>query len=158
ALARTAGAAHLPALLAATATFTPRELRRTEAVVVGLGRRAVPTLVHWLRDAHTLAPARVVAVRALGQLAPPQLDAILPELLHQCVRTLYRDVGTARQLESGNDAGPGRRILAALLRGRREPRLAFILELLTAAGRLAATETIAAGLRATGTKERGFAV
>ncbi len=145
-------------LLRGLGSVAPTERRHLERLVIGFGPRAVPAVVNVLRDVRVSLAARSVAARALGKVALPQLEAMMPEMMDALVQRLYFLVGCRQSLAERKSTEPGLACLALVLADLPNLTLELAFELLSVAGRLPGYESIVAALRSDNGKERGFAL
>lgn len=138
--------------------YTPGDRRRIERLILSFGPRTVPLLTTIAQSSHFPVAARCVALRAIGKLSFPQVDALARPLIASTLNRAYRFLGSYLALtrEPKNEAGH-----AVLTRIHHDfPALAIeiVLETLTIAGRLPGYEAPLAALQGGQSKERGYAI
>ncbi|MEM8995459.1 MAG: MFS transporter [Acidobacteriota bacterium] len=149
-------------LLALAGGFTPIEVRRCEQVVCSMGLKSVPQIIQALRDEGLTYAAHSISARALGKLAPAQLEALSPELIEAELDRATAALGRAAELDREIAGAPHPPAALCVLRRiyRDAPRapLDFILELLSIGGRLPDFELLASSLRSPNPKLRADAL
>lgn len=148
----------LPPLLAVADTLTPFERRQCEALVERMDLKAVPTLVQVLSSADASYPARSLASRALGRMAPAQLAALSPDLIRRELLHAYSGMRRATLLEARQELAPGLQVLRRLHGDAPRAAVDFILELLSISGQLPDYEMLSAALRSRNVRQRGDAI
>jgi len=148
----------IPAILAAAARLSPRELRAVEALMVSLGEAAIPRLMQVL--SHYQAPyrARAVAARALSTLSHAQFLSQLDRLVDEELGETGPRLAVAEALEAEQDGTPAMRLLAQAYRERIAGSVDFTLELLALSGRVPDFDLLIVSLHSANPKVRGNAI
>jgi len=158
---RIGDATALPALLAIVDGFTPAERRRTLQLTVRLGLGSVPLLVEIAQQQRFISAGRSVALRALGQLALPQMQLLATPLVEQAARRAYTVLSIYLVLTQ-DGRGPateaGHAVLIRRCREYSAGKVEFILETLAVAGRLPNFEALLAALSSGQSKDHGYAI
>lgn len=157
-LGRIADSSSLAPLLALAGRFSPHERRLTERLVVEFGPRAVPTLVNVVQNLDFPLFARSIALRTLGRLAFPQLEALAPALIDALVQRSYMLVGCSAALSAVPNPGAGVAMLAFVYRGLPRLTLEMSLEVLSVTGRLPGYDSIVGALRSGHPRDRAYAI
>lgn len=119
-------------ILSIAARFPLADSRLVEEALMGMGAKATPAVVRVLRDFQASFRSRIIAMRILAQIAPPQVVAMAPELIDKEFRR-SDEVATADQLD-------------------------FILEVLSLSGTLPDLNLIRTSLRRSNARDRANAV
>lgn len=157
-LGRIADSSCLRELLALADRFSTAERQAAERMIVEFGPRAVPMLINVAQSVAMPLFGRLIAVRALGYLAFPQLEAIAPALIEGRIERMYMLAGYSAALAKIRPTGPGLATLALVYRRLPELALEMVLEILSVTGRLSAYDSIVAALRAGSERERAYAI
>ena len=145
-------------LLWAAEHFSSSESRRLEAIISGMGLKAIPAVIHVLRNVSAPFHSRSVAVRALSRLAMPQLLLITEELIEDELRRAQQSVAAHRALLAEPGAGVGQTVLTRFYRDAAAEGLEFVLELLSLTGRLPDFDLIRASLAFANPRDRANAI
>jgi hypothetical protein len=127
-------------------------------VLVQIGQKGVPNIVADLRDSERPFEGRIVAARALSQIAFPQFETLSPHLLRDEVRRGRRYGERLAVLRTEGPDEPGIRILTRYYQDTIERTSDFILEFLSLSGRIPNFEMITAALRSAVPKTRANAL
>lgn len=157
-IGRMADSTSVAPLLALAGRFSPRERRQTEQLIIGFGPRAVATLVMVVQNPNFPSFARSIALRALGHLAFPQLEALAPALIDNLVRRAYLLAGCSAALQRLSEPGTGIAMLTLVYRDLPRLALEMLLEVLSVTGRLPGYDSVVAALRSDQPRERGYAL
>ncbi len=150
--------AAIPPLLWAAEHFSSSESRRLEAIISGMGLKAIPAVIHLLRNVSAPFHSRSVAVRALSRLAMPQLLLITEELIEDELRRAQEAVAAHRALIADSGGGVGLTVLTRFYRDAAAEGLEFVLELLSLTGRLPDFDLIRASLAFANPRDRANAI
>jgi MFS family permease len=150
--------AAIPPLLWAAEHFSSSESRRVEAIISGMGLKAIPAVIHLLRNVSAPFHSRSVAVRALSRLAMPQLLLITEELIEDELKRAQEAVAAHRALVADRGAGVGQTVLTRFYRDAAAEGLEFVLELLSLTGRLPDFDLIRASLAFANPRDRANAI
>ncbi len=146
-------------LLRAAEFFSAGEGHQLEELVLGLGPKAVPRIIHLLRDPAVAYRSRSLAARALARLALPQLELVVDELIEGSVARAARVADAGSTLERHRtEASVGLLVLRRFYRDSAADLLEFILQLLSLAGRLPDFDLIRASLAFADPKDRANAI
>lgn len=148
----------IPQVLTAVARLSPRELRAAEAMLVGLGERAVPRLMQVLGDYRAAYRARAVAARALSTLSHAQFLSQLDRLVGEELEETARRLAVAERFAAEGEAEPVIALLAEAYRQRIAASVDFTLELLALGGRLPDFDLLIVSLHSANPKVRGNAI
>lgn len=148
----------IPQLLEAASRLSPRELRATEAVLVGFGEAAIPRLMQTLGA--YLAPyrARAVAARVLSTLSHAQFMSQLDRLVAEELGETGPRLAIAERFEAEAHRSPAISLLAHAYRQRIGESVDFTLELLALGGRLPDFDLLIVSLHSANPKVRGNAI
>lgn len=145
-------------LLWAAEHFSSAESRQLEAIIAGMGLKAIPAVIHLLRNVSAPFHSRSVAVRALSRLAMPQLLLIVEELIDDELKRARQAVLAHRALIADAGVGVGQTVLARFYRDAAAEGLEFVLELLSLTGRLPDFDLIRASLAFANQRDRANAI
>jgi MFS family permease len=145
-------------LLWAAEHFSSGESRRLEAIISGMGLKAIPAVIHLLRNVSAPFHSRSVAVRSLSRLAMPQLLLITEELIEDELRRAQEAVAANRALLAEHGSGVGATVLTRFYRDAAAEGLEFVLELLSLTGRLPDFDLIRASLAFANPRDRANAI
>lgn len=145
-------------LLWAAEHFSSAESRQLEAIIAGMGLKAIPAIIHLLRNNAAPFHSRSVAVRALSRLAMPQLLLIVEELIDEELQRARQAVLAHRSLAADRGTGVGQTVLTRYYRDAAAEGLEFVLELLSLTGRLADFDLIRASLSFANARDRANAI
>ncbi len=148
----------IPPLLRISDSFSPYEQRYVGRVLNAIGLKSVPNVVSVLEDARFSYAGRIIAARALGRVALPQLESISPTLIETEIRRAYQFAYFHDVLQADGAIESGAIVLSRFYRDMQDLIIDFILEILTIAGRLPDFELISSSLRSRNPKERGNAI
>jgi hypothetical protein len=148
----------IPQILAAAARLSPRELRATETLMVGLGEAAIPRLMQVLGNYQAPYRARAVAARALSSLSHAQFVSQLDQLVSEELDETGRRLGVAERFAVEGGRSPALRLLADAYRQRIGESVDFTLELLALGGLLPDFDLLIVSLHSANPKVRGNAV
>ncbi|MBL8245631.1 MAG: HEAT repeat domain-containing protein [Rhodanobacteraceae bacterium] len=145
-------------LLWAAEHFSSAESRQLEAIIAGMGLKAIPGVIHLLRNVSAPFHSRSVAVRALARLAMPQLLLITEELIDDELKRAREAVMAHRALAADRDDGVGQTVLTRFYRDAAAEGLEFVLEVLSLTGRLPDFDLIRASLAFANARDRANAI
>jgi AAA family ATP:ADP antiporter len=148
----------IPQILAAAAQLSPRELRATEAVLVGFGEAAIPRLMQALRNYQTPYRARSMAARALSTLSHAQFMSQLDRLVREELGETGPRLAVAQRFEAEARRSPAMSLLAHAYRQRIGESVDFTLELLALGGLLPDFDLLIVSLHSANPKVRGNAI
>jgi len=148
----------IPQILAAAARLSPRELRATEAMLLGLGDAAIPRLMQGLANYQTPYRARAVAARALSSLSHAQFVSQLDKLVTAELDETGRRLAVAERFQAESGRSPALKLLADAYRQRIGESVDFTLELLALGGLLPDFDLLIVSLHSANPKVRGNAV
>jgi hypothetical protein len=148
------------ALLLGAEHFAAGESRRLEEVVRSMGLKAIPGIIHVLRDAAAPYHSRSIALRALSRLAMAQLLMVADELIDAELGRAEQAVSAHRALSAQREArrSTGCAVLTRYYRDAAAQGLEFVLELLSLSGRLPDFDLIRASLSFANARDRANAV
>ena len=156
--AKLADAEAMAALLADASQQTPRERRRSAAMLVDFGEPAIPHLVAALRDAHRLQAERAVAARALASLSPAQFAAQSATIVEAGLDRARQAMESAARLDAAPEASGLAGLLARAQRERATASIDFTLELLALRGLLPDSDLLIVSLHSSNAKVRANAM
>ena len=148
----------IPGVLAAAARLSPRELRASETLVVGLGEAAIPRLMQVLTNYQMPYRARAVAARALSTLSPAQFVSQLDKLVREELDETGPRQGVAERFAAEAGRSPALSLLAEAYRQRIGESVDFTLELLALGGQLPDFDLLIVSLHSANPKVRANAV
>ncbi|MBD3268348.1 cyclic nucleotide-binding domain-containing protein [bacterium] len=148
----------IPPMLSLAEHFSPFERRQVNQVILAMGLRGIPSIVHILKNESYSYPARSIAARALAHLALHQLQSLIPELVARELPRAYKMLYYHQVLASQQSSSSGIFVLSRYYRDEQVTTLEFILELLTLGGQLANHEMIASALQSNNPKIWGNAI
>lgn len=150
----------LDVLLQAARHFSVAEGRQLESLIVGLGPRAIATVIHLLRNPTTSSHSRTIAARALARLARPQLDLIADDLMLTELSRARELAQTATLLgaEADERDSDGIAVLRRYYHDSATDGLHFVLQLLGLTERLPDVDLIQASLTFANAKDRANAI
>lgn len=151
-------AGSITAMLWAAEHFSSSESRQLEATISGIGLKAIPALIHLLRNVSAPFHSRSIAVRALSRLAMPQLLLITDELIEDELKRAHAAVLGHRSLLADPHEGVGQTVLTRFYRDAAAEGLEFVLELLSLTGRLPDFDLIRASLSFANARDRANAI
>lgn len=144
-------------IIGASVHFRANERRLTEALVIKMGLRTVPTLLSITKDTSMHDRCRTLSGKILGQLALPQLHANLYEIISVEIEKAYFYFYHHHMIQS-EDPNVDLSILKdALLTGFHSV-IDFIIQMLGAAGSLEDCELLSRSLRSRSLKVRSQVV
>jgi hypothetical protein len=157
---RTGDTSAIRTLLLAAEHFSAAESRRLEEVIRGMGLKAIPGVIHVLRDAAAPYHSRSIAMRALSRLAMAQLLMVCDELIDDELARAEGAVRAHRSLAALREAevGVGCTVLTRYYRDAAAQGLEFVLELLSLIGRLPDFDLIRASLSFANARDRANAI
>lgn len=155
---RVGDASSVADLLWAAEYFSSVENRRLESLLSDMGLKCIPQLIQVAREPAAPFHARSLAVRGLGRLSLAQLLLIADDLLDQELGRAEQAVAAHRALQPLGGQSPGQAILTRYYRDAAAEGLAFVLELLSLAGRLPDFEMIRAMLSFANARDRANAI
>lgn len=138
--------------------YTPADRRRIESMILAFGPRTVPLLTTIAQSPHHPVAARCVALRAIGKLSFPQVDALARPLITSTLNRAYLFLGSYLALSREAQTEPGLIVLTRIYRDFPALAIEVVLETLTIAGRLPGYEAPLAALQGGLSKERGYAI
>jgi len=146
-------------LLAASAAFSPRELREAEGVLRAIDQRGVPAIVAFLLDTGQPYSGRGLAARSLAHVSFPQFESLCPDLIDsELSRARLSCTQLARLRAANAPAGPGRAVLCRFHHDFPDTAVDFVLELLGLSGRLPDFESVTDSLRSPNPRNRADAI
>jgi hypothetical protein len=148
----------VPGLLAAAAHFSAAENRQLEALIVGLGLKAIPAVIHWLRNTSAAHLSRSVAARVLGRVAMPQLLLVAGEVIDTELNRARDSVVAFRSIAAADAAGDSLAVLGRFYCDAAAGSLELSLELLSLMGRLPDFDLIRASLSFANPRDRANAI
>lgn len=148
----------ISALLWAAEHFSASESRQLESLICGMGLKAIPGVIHLLRNISAPFHSRSVAVRALSRLAMPQLLLITDELIEEELTRAQQAVLSHRALIADPGTGVGQTVLTRFYRDAAAEGLEFVLEVLSLMGRLSDFDLIRASLSFANPRDRANAI
>lgn len=148
----------IPQLLSAAARLSPRELRATEGILIGMGEAAVPRLIQVLGAAQAPHRARAAAARALCVLSQAQFASQLQRLVDEELDETARTLALAEGFEAEPEPSPALALLASAHRERVGQSVDLVLELLALGGRLPDFDLLVVSLHSANPKVRGNAI
>ena len=148
----------IPQILDAAARLSPRELRATEAMLVGLGEAAIPRLIQALGAYQAPYRARSVAARALVALSGAQFMSQLERLVQEELGETAPRQAVAERFEAEQHRSPALGLLARAIRERISASVDFVLELLALGGALPDFDLLIVSLHSANAKVRGNAI
>jgi len=156
--AQLADAEAIAALLAAAPQQTPRERRRSAAMLVDFGEPAIPHLVAALRDARRSQGERAVAARGLAALSQAQFAAQSDAIVESELDAARQAMDSARRLDAASDASGLTGLLARAQHERASATVDFLLELLALRGLLPDSDLLIVSLHSSNAKVRANAM
>lgn len=146
--------------LKAAELFTTAESRHLEEIILGMGLKTVPCLIHHLRDERSSYHSRAIATQTLSRLAMPQLELISDELIEDVLTRAQQCSNAARVIEAQPDyeKSDGLLVLAHFYRDSASDSLDFILKILSLTGRLPDFDLIRASLAFANPRDRANAI
>ena len=157
ALGKIADTTTIKELLLASVHFRPNERRKTEAIVVQMGLKTVPLLLTLTKDIALPERARITAGKILAQLALPQLQANLIDILDIEIERAYFYFYFAHTIQKQHPLYDLELLQNALLAGYQSV-IDFILLLLGAVGSLEDPEMLVRALHSKNAKIHSHAV
>lgn len=148
----------IPQILTAAARLSPRELRATEAMLVGMGEAAIPRLMQALGDYEAPYRARSIAARALAALSDAQFTSQLDRLVREELAQTAPRQALAERLEAEQHRSAALGLLARVVRERVAASVDFVLELLALGGALPDFDLLIVSLHSANAKVRGNAI
>lgn len=147
-------------VLLAARDFSVAERRETEAMISGLGPRAIGRVIHMLRNSAASCRSRIVAARALARLAPPQLALVADEAMTAELRRAREFTVAADSLAAGLNApdDDGAVVLHRFYRDAAADAVDFVVHLLGLTGRLRDVDLLLASLAFGNAKDHANAV
>ncbi len=157
---RSGDASAIRALLLGAEHFSAAESRRLEEVIRSMGLKAIPGIIHVLRDPAAPYHSRSIALRALSRLAMAQLLMVSDELIDAELSRAESAVQVHRALSAHREAraSTGGLVLTRYYRDAASQGLEFVLELLSLSGRLPDFDLIRASLSFANARDRANAV
>ncbi|EKE08473.1 MAG: hypothetical protein ACD_17C00149G0001, partial [uncultured bacterium] len=144
-------------ILLASVYLRPNERRKAEKILVKMGLKIVPLLISFTKDIGLPERARVLAGKILGQLALPQLQANLPDILDIEIERAYFYFYFGHTIQKKYPLYDLNMLESALLTGYQSV-IDFIIHLLGAAGSSEDPELIVRGLHSRNEKTHSHAV
>lgn len=138
--------------------YTPGDRRRIERLILSFGPRTVPLLTTIAQSPRFPVAARCVALRAIGKLSFPQVDALARPLITSTLNRAYLFLGSYLALTRTPKDEAGHAVLTRIHRDFPSLAIEIVLETLTIAGRLPGYEAPLAALQGGLSKERGYAI
>jgi hypothetical protein len=154
----TTGVDAIAPLLRKAGDYSASERHLVEHLIVAMGPSAIPTLVEVSESAHYTLRGRSIALRALGKLDFPRLQAVASPLMLRTARRAFEFLGRYDALQRAGADDAGSVVLRRINQDYPMLTLEVVLEALTIAGRLPPYEAIVVALNGGPSRERGFAV
>ncbi len=150
----------LNGLLMASELFSAAESRHLEMLILDMGLKTVPCLIHHLRNPMASYHSRAIAARTLGRLAMPQLELIAEELIEGGLARAQECSVAARSIERNQTKAhsDGLLVLAHYYRDSVSDSVDFILQLLSLTGQLPDFDLIRASLSFANPRDRANAI
>ena len=148
----------IPQILMAAARLSPRELRATEALLVGMGEAAIPRLMQALGNYALPYRARSVAARSLAALSNAQFMSQIDRLVREELGETGPRLALAERFEAEQDRSPAIGLLARAYREHIAASVDFVLELLALGGALPDYDLLIVSLHSANAKVRGNAI
>ncbi|MGV7120980.1 MFS transporter [Sphingopyxis sp. 550A] len=145
-------------LLAEAPRQSPRERRRSAAMIADFGETAIPHLVAALRDTRRQQGERAVAARALASLSQAQFAAQSDAIVAAELDAAQRVIDSARRLDAADDGSGLTGLLARAQRERASTAIDFLLELLALRGLLPDFDLLIVSLHSANAKVRANAM
>lgn len=145
-------------ILWAAEHFSAADNRQLEAMIVDLGLKTIPTVIHVLRNTSAPYHSRSVAARALRRLATPQLLLIADEIVDTELNRARDYVVAYRSLAGAREGGDGLGVLTRFYHDGAIESLELALELLSLVGRLPDFDLIRASLSVANAKDQANAL
>lgn len=145
-------------ILWAAEHFSAADNRHLEVMIVGLGLKTIPTVIHVVRDTSAPYHSRSVAARALSRLAMPQLLLIAGEIVDTELNRARDYVMAYRSLAAAQDGGDGLGVLTRFYHDGAIENLELALELLSLVGQLPDFDLIRASLSVANAKDQANAL
>lgn len=155
---RVGDTASIGELLWAAEHFSSSESRQLEAVIAGMGLKAIPAVISMARNTAAPFHSRSIAVRALSRLAMPQLMLITQELIEAELKRAEDSVVAKRSLKAHPHGGVGQTVLVRYYRDAAAEGLEFVLELMSLTGQLPDFDLIRASLSFANARDRANAI
>ena len=144
-------------ILKACVHFRPNERRKTEEIIVQMGLKTVPLLLTLTKDIALPERARILAGKILSQLALPQLQANLIDILDIEIERAYFYFYFAHTIQKHYPLYDLEMLQSALLAGYQSV-IDFIIHLLGAAGSLEDPELLVRALHSKNEKIHSNAI
>jgi ATP/ADP translocase len=157
ALGKIADTTTVKEILKACVHFRPNERRKTEEIIVQMGLKTVPLLLTLTKDIALPERARILAGKILSQLALPQLQANLIDILDIEIERAYFYFYFAHTIQKHYPLYDLEMLQSALLAGYQSV-IDFIIHLLGAAGSLEDPELLVRALHSKNEKIHSNAV
>jgi len=148
----------IPQILDAAARLSPRELRATVTMLVGMGEAAIPRLIQALGTYEAPYRARSVAARALAALSGAQFMSQLERLVAEELGKTAPRQTVAERFEAEQHRSPALSLLARGVREQISASVDFVLELLALGGALPDFDLLIVSLYSANAKVRGNAI
>ena len=156
-LGKIADSTNIKEILLASIHFRPSERRCTEAILVQMGLKIVPLLLTFTKDLALPERARILAGKILSQLALPQLQANLIDILDIEIERAYFYFYFGHTIQNQYPLYDLEMLQHALLVGYQSV-IDFIIHLLGAAGSLEDPEILVRSLHSRNAKIHSHAV
>ena len=137
--------------------FRPSEKRLTEAIIIKMGLKTVPTLISLVKDVKLHDHSRILASKTLGRIALPQLQTNLNEILEIEIKRAYFYLYCGHTIQKEYPLYDLKLLENALLTGLQSV-VSFIIHLLGAAGSLEDCDLLAYSLHSKNAKDQADAV
>ena len=157
ALGKIADTTTIKEILKACVHFRPNERRKTEEIIVQMGLKTVPLLLTLTKDIALPERARILAGKILSQLALPQLQANLFDILDIEIERAYFYFYFAHRIQKHYPLYDLEMLQSALLAGYQSV-IDFIIHLLGAAGSLEDPELLVRALHSKNEKIHSNAI
>lgn len=144
-------------LLLTSAHFRPNERRKTEKVILEMGDDVIPILLASTRDIALPEKARILASKVLGQLALPELQKTLIDILDIEIERAYFYFYFGHTIQSQYPLYDLEMLQTALLTGYQSV-IDFIIHLLGAAGSLEEADLLVRALHSRNAKVQAHAI
>jgi hypothetical protein len=157
AIAKMCDSTHVRDIILSSLHFRPNERRLTEAIIIAMGLRTVPTLLIITKDQSLHDRCRMIAGRILGRLALPQLQANLYSVISTEIERAYFYFYHYQTIQKDNPDNDLQILKDGLLSGYHSV-IDFIIQLLGVAGSVEDVELLARSLRSHNQKIHSQAV
>ena len=144
-------------ILGASILFRPSESRYAEKIILDMGLRTVPMLVHLIKERSLHPRVRLLAGRILGKLAPAQLQTNLSTIIVEEVEQAYFYFYHAHRIQQQHPEYD-LKMLEDSLKSSFNSVIEFIVQMIGVAGTLEDGEILSSALRSSNKKIRAQAL